>query len=276
MNEHITGSRGKSSEEQLADRIVSARLDARALIEYPGPLPSDVDSGYRVQDYGIDRWPEPVGGWKVTAPWTEEWHPPAGHERLIGPVFTTTIRYADEGRSPECPAIEGGLAGVEPELIVRLARDVTPEKQHWTVDEALEVVAELYMGIEIVSSPLPTLFDVGMPGIAADFCGNGGIVVGGPVPEWRSLAVIEASCFVEGELVGQGAMPLRDGPLEAFAFLLSRVARRGHLLPAGTLVSSGTITDFHAIEPGQSARMVYKGIGEVACRMIPASRNSES
>ncbi|HEU4598599.1 MAG TPA: hypothetical protein VFS26_02520 [Solirubrobacterales bacterium] len=261
-------------EERIADKLVDARLMARVLESYPDPRPRDIDSGYRCQDRAIEKWPDSVAGWKVTSVWEPEWNPPAGHERLIGPVFSEKVVSVAEGEVARCPVIDGGLCGIEPELIVRLAEDAPAGKTKWTVDEAASLVGEMFLGAEIVTSPVPDLFEQGMSAVAADFCANFGVVVGQSILRWRDLENIEAYCFVGHDLVGHAAMSVRTGPLEGLAFLLGETARRGHSMPQGTLVTTGTITDFHAAVPGQFVRIVYTGIGEIACQMEAAGPSS--
>jgi 2-keto-4-pentenoate hydratase len=56
------------------------------------------------------------------------------------------------------------------------------------------------------------------------------------------------------------------GPFESLRFLLALNARRGRPLRSGDFVSAGAITGVHEIRVGQSARAVFDGAIEVACR----------
>ena len=49
----------------IAEQFVRARLEGRALQNYPGVVPPDLEAAYRCQEAAIERWPERVGGWKV-------------------------------------------------------------------------------------------------------------------------------------------------------------------------------------------------------------------
>ena len=46
-----------SHAKRIAQRFVAARLNALALVDYPGPLPPDLHSAYEVQDEAINLWP---------------------------------------------------------------------------------------------------------------------------------------------------------------------------------------------------------------------------
>jgi 2-keto-4-pentenoate hydratase len=50
-----------------------------------------------------------------------------------------------------------------------------------------------------------------------------------------------------------------------------RCARRGRPLRAGCLVSTGAASGIHDILPGQSAALVFDGVGTLRCRAVPAT-----
>ena len=51
--------------QTVAERFVAARLAARALPDYPGPLPETLTEAYARQDAAITLWPDSIAGWKV-------------------------------------------------------------------------------------------------------------------------------------------------------------------------------------------------------------------
>lgn len=254
----------------IADQFVRARLAARALTQYPGVVPPDLETAYRCQELALARWPEQIGGWKVAriqpaqqAQYTQE--------RLIGPAFAPNIRVAAAGRSVDCPVFEGGFAAVEAEIVIYVGRDAPPDKVEWTLDEAADFVGELCIGIEIASSPLATLNELGTGAVISDFGNNWGVVVGPAVSDWRGLDEVTAQSFIDDGFVGRGVTSLRQGPLGALAFTLAKCARRGRPLRAGAVISTGMITGVHDIRPGQRSRHVFEGLGEVECRAVRAT-----
>jgi 2-keto-4-pentenoate hydratase len=259
----------------IAEQFVRARLAARALHEYPGVVPGDLATAYRCQDLAIARWPESVSGWKVARV------PPAqqaqyAEERLVGPVFAPNVHVASAGRSIDCPVFDGGFAAVEAEIVICVGRDAPPDKVEWTLDEAAEFVGELCIGIEIASSPLATLNELGAGAVVSDFGNNWGVVVGPAVSDWRGIYEVTAQSFIDGEFVGRGVTSLRHGPIGALAFTLGKSARRGRPLRAGAVISTGMITGVHDIRPGQRSRHVFQGLGEVGCRAVRATAHPES
>jgi 2-keto-4-pentenoate hydratase len=261
---------GQFDAVNIAEQFVRARLAARALREYPGgAVPPNLDSAYRCQDAAIERWPDRVAGWKVARiPSTQQAQ--YSEERLIGPVFRSNIQTARAGRIVECPVFEGGFAAVEAELVIRVGANAPGDKTEWTIEEALPYVGELCVGVEVASSPLATLNDLGPGAVISDLGNNWGVVIGPAVSNWRTLHEVIALSFIDEELVGRGVTSLRHGPLGALAFTLGKCARRGRPLRAGDVITTGMITGVHDIRVGQRSRHVFEGFGEVSCRAVRA------
>ena len=96
------------------------------------------------------------------------------------------------------------------------------------------------------------------------------------VPDWRAKLerVVTCETFIEGQSVGTGsASTTSDGPLDALAFLLGHLARRGKPLRAGQLVSTGAVTGVHDIRIGQRARVNFNGSGDILVTAVRAEAN---
>ena len=256
----------------IARRFVAARLGAAPLASYPGALPEDLDHAYAIQDAAITLWPDAVGGWKVgriPSPWRERY----GEERLVGPIFRTSIRWSTAGKVLDCPVFEGGFAAVEAEYVIQLAKDAPADKLSWTADEALGIAASLHVGVEPASSPLESINRLGPAVVVSDFGNNAGLLVGPEVPRFweRTDESLVCEVFIDGRSVGRGgAASIPRGPLAALAFALARCARRGRPLRAGDFVSTGAASGIHDIRPGQGARLSFGDDGEILCRATRA------
>ncbi len=263
-------SRGAASE--IARRFVEARLAGRALNGYPGEVPADLAAAYAIQEAAIALWPEPVAGWKIGRV-PPDWEPRLGAHRIAGPIFAGEIWAAVEDGEREFPVFEGGFAAVEAEFIFRLGQDAPADRADWTIEDAAVLVGELLIGVEPAGSPLATINDLGPAVVVSDFGNNAGLIVGARAADWRDrLMSMTCETFIDGRSVGRGgAASIPGGPLESLRFLLELTARRGRPLRAGDLVSTGAATGIHDILAGQSARIVFDGVGEVRCRAIPAT-----
>lgn len=255
--------------EMIAEQFVRARLAGQSLPQYPGTVPGTLADAYRCQEFAIDRWPDAVVGWKV-ARIREAFAKQFPEERLVGPVFQRNLRWARAGEVVDCPVIDGGFAAVEAEIVLRVSDDAPPGKKSWSLDEAAELVRGFHLGVEIASSPLATLNDLGPGAVISDFGNNWGVVVGSAVGEWRSIEEIIALSFVDDSFAGRGTAFVRQGALGALAFALGKCAERGRPLRAGDIISTGAITGVHSVRVGQQSRHVFEGCGEVECHVVRA------
>ncbi|WP_037060443.1 2-keto-4-pentenoate hydratase [Pseudoxanthomonas suwonensis] len=258
----------------IADRFVAARRAGAALEAFPGEIPADLVTAYQVQDLAIARWPDRVVGWKVgfIAP---ERRDVSGDERLLGPIFARQLWNAT-GDSMPIPVFTGGFGAVEAEYVLRLDADVPADKLEWTPEEAAAVPSTLFAGVEVASSPLATINELGPRVVVSDFGNNNGLVLGPEIPEWASLdeATLLAGTFIDGASVGSGgAQRLPGGLRAAFAFALARSARRGRPLKAGEYIATGNATGIHDIVAGQAARVVFDGYAILDCHAVPAGNS---
>lgn len=251
---------------RVARAFVSARRGARRLPDFPGPVPTSLAQGYRIQDAAIPLWSDEVAGWKVGAIPGER-QAALGAERVVGPVFRRNVWVAGRAPTP-LPVIPGGFAAVEAEYVYRLGADAPADRTSWTPQAALELVEEMMVGVELAGSPLATINLLGPTVVASDFGNNAGLILGPAVPGWRDGAPDWPPCeaHVDGRLVGRGSpASLPGGPPAALAFLLAACAARGRPLKAGQLVTTGAASGIHDIEAGQTARISFGELGEIRC-----------
>jgi 2-keto-4-pentenoate hydratase len=255
---------------ELAARLVQARRTARALPDFPGPIPATLVDAYLVQDLAIGQWPDAVIGWKVGYIPVEK-RDGSGDERLLGPVFARALWRA----TPDLvfPVFTGGFAAVEAEFVLRLEADAPADKLTWSAAEADAFPATLFTGMEIASSPLATINQLGPRVVIPDFGNHNGLVLGTEIPGWRAIPETEMTCTtsIDGVQAGSGgATSLAGGLRTAFAFALGRSARRGRPLRRGDLIATGNATGIHDIRAGQTARIQFAGFGEIIGTAAPA------
>lgn len=251
-----------------ARQLVGARREAAALAAAAIPVPASAAAAYAVQEAAIGLWPAPLAGWKVGAV-GEPWRSHYGIERLAGPVFSDGLQRAAEGELL-VRVYPGGFAAVEAEFVFRIGTGVATGRRDWTAASAVEAVESMYGGVEIASSPLAQINDLGPGAIIADFGNNAGLIVGPSLPDWRERALADLRCatWIEGRPAGEGSAALvPDGPLAALAFALNHCASRGRPLLAGQHVCTGATTGIHDVKPGQRAEVEFMGYGRVRCRI---------
>jgi 2-keto-4-pentenoate hydratase len=258
-----------SANQPTAEAFTAARAAGRALDAYPGTPPATLAEAYAIQAAAIARWPAPVKGWKV-ARVNPAFAAQFPEERLIGPAFAPNVHRVEAGGTAACPVFDGGFAAVEAEVVIVVSQDAPAGKTDWTADTVAPFVKSMHIGVEVASSPLATLNDIGPGAVISDFGNNWGVVVGPEIANWGELESISVETFIDGQSVGTGKVAIKPGPLGALAFTLNKRAQQGAILRADDVISTGMITGVHDIRIGQRSRHVFDGVGEVQVQITRA------
>lgn len=257
----------------VAERFVQARRAARPLPDFPGVLPSDLATGYRIQDAALDLWDDQVVGWKVGRV-PPEHEPRLKAPRIFGPVFSQALWHVQPGDVTPFPVFVGGFAAVEAEYVARIGRDAPADKRDWTTDEAADLIAAMHIGMEPAGSPLASINILGPIAVVSDFGNNAGLMVGPEIPDWRARALEDLRCetVINGQVLGQGgAFVLPGGPVESVRLLAENLARRGRPLRQGMYICTGAAAGIHDILPGQEGAVRFEGYGEIRCAAVAAT-----
>lgn len=250
-----------------ADRLVRARLEGRALDDFPGPFPETLAQAYAVQDAAIGTWPDRVAGWKLARigpPHDADF----GAGRLAGPIFARQVRIA--GATPTAvEVIDRGYAALEAEYVLEIG--TTPaDRDDWTAATAAGLVRRVFAGVEIAGSPFAGINAHGPAVTVADFGNNAGLILGPEIPDGMGrLQTLRCTVSLDGQICGEGgAAVVPGGPLESLAFLLTHLYRRGRRLQPGDLVSTGAAAGVHPIAIGQTGRADFGPDGSIDCHAV--------
>ena len=266
-----SGAAAAAEAAAIAAAFVEARLRGVSVPAFPGTIPADLVAAYAVQDLAIARGPDRVVGWKVGY-FGADRRDGSGDERLLGPIFARQFQAA--AADVELPVFVGGFGAIEAEYVLRLEADAPVDRLDWTPSDAAAVPATLHIGLEVASSPLATINQLGPRVVVSDFGNNHGLVMGGEIRGWREIpeAALTAECWIDGEPVGTGgATTLPGGLLAAYAFALARSARRGRPLKAGDLIATGNATGIHDVRVGQSVRVSFGEHGAITGVAVAAA-----
>jgi 2-keto-4-pentenoate hydratase len=254
----------------IAEQFLSARRAAAGLAAYPGDMPHSLPDAYAVQDAAIAKWNHPIIGWKVgrvPAGLTTQF----GTDRLAGPIFSS--RYASDGEEVEMPVFAQGFAAGEAEFLLKIGRTPPPAQTAFTLDEAAELIEAVHVGIEIASSPLQAINELGPIAVVSDFGNNNGMVIGPAIPDWRSHGFEQwlVETTVDGQTAGTGqAANFPHGAIGSARFLFELMAKRQIPLARGQWISSGAVTGVHQAAPGQLVEAVFDDRLKVRCRLAAA------
>ncbi|MEY3235509.1 2-keto-4-pentenoate hydratase [Aquidulcibacter sp.] len=244
--------------DAIAAAFRNARLTNTALTCFPGRIPSVVAESYDIQRAAIASWPDAICGWKVGRILGDlvNVH---GADRLIGPIFRKSLQISKGDVCVSFSAIDGGFCAIEPEIVFKLAADAPTSGDHIDAAQAVKLVDNVFVGIEIAGSPLATINELGPCVVVSDFGNNAGLILGPSLTNWRGrLGTIEASTWIDGQLVGTGtdaAFP--GGVIQSLVFALNQTAQMGLPIKAGALVSTGAISGVHEIVAGQFASCTF-------------------
>lgn len=264
--------------QRIANAFVAARREARPLLTYPGVLPRSLDEAYRVQDRALAIGAGAIGGWKVgriMLPASET----VGSDRLAGPIFADSILVSHAGEKPVSMTVfEGGFGAAEAEFLLRVGEAPPAGKTEFSLDETATLIEAVHLGIEIASSPLATINDLGPAVTISDFGNNNGLVIGESIPDWRSFAFADwrVNLLVDGAEAGSGsASAMPDGPLGAARFLFGLLGRRGIAVERGQWISSGAVTGVHPVAPGACVEALFDGTHRVSCTIEAATAKED-
>jgi 2-keto-4-pentenoate hydratase len=245
----------------MVNRVVENRIKGTKL----EGLGLDEDAGYSVQadaNVVLEQTLGPVAGHKIGA--TAE-----GMRRLLnvpgpiaGDVFSRTVHA-------ESATLELGhyvRPGIETEIAVRIARDLTPDEAPWTIERIRAVVAAVMPTIEIVDDRYTDYKAAGAGTIIAINVFNAGSILGPETTDWQGLTLdrLTARTIIDGKEVATGlSNELLGHPLNALVWLADRYAGLGRTLKAGRFVSLGTITPVQWIAGPCEVTIEVEGLGEV-------------
>ncbi len=251
-------------ETTISERLLAARKAAISLPGFPGQLPPDTQTAYAIQHQSINSWPDEVSGWKVGGISTSFLEQFAAR-RLAGPIFKSQTLTALNSEAVTVTVFESGFAAVEAEFVIRTAVPLSPAEPVKTLEELKNCIASIHVGVEIASSPMADINELGPGAIISDFGNNAGLIVGPQVVNWRERAAedIDISVVINGIKAGATRTCISEDAFAAFEFLSELSNARGIELPAGTLVTCGALSGIHDVEIGDQASIVFAGIGQL-------------
>lgn len=242
------------------------RNGARVPALPPALRPATRAEGYAIQAQLETHSEAALFGWKIAA--TSK----AGqkHIGVDGPLAGRLL--------VECVGEDGGelrfganfMRVAEPEFAFRMARDLSPRKTSYKLDEVLDAVATLHPAIEVPDSRFDAFAQVGAAQLIADNACAHQFVLGPATPEdWRAIDLSQhpATAEILGKLTrhGIGSNVLGD-PRIALAWLVNQLSSQGLTLQAGQVVTTGTCATPLPIEPGDEMAVDFGVLGRVSVR----------
>ena len=252
--------------QQLLANRAAARPVANADWQQSGLAPGDQDAGYLTQDAVIaileGQGQSPIG-YKIGAT-----NQTARGLLGVDQPFYGRLIDATTSQGPGRLAMIPGLHEVaEPEIAVRIGRDLDPSEAPFDAAAIEAATDALIPAIEIIISPFEPWMDAGAPSLIADNGAHGSWIMGAPVTDWSGFDVLEGEIHVTvtgaEPATGRGGA-VDGGPFAATAWLANKLAARGRALKAGDHVSTGTVTPPIKLFPGQRIDADYGALGQIS------------
>jgi 2-keto-4-pentenoate hydratase len=223
--------------------------------------------GYAVQAELAGRGAGPLFGWKIAATSV------AGQRHLDvdGPLAGRLFRERAFESGATVPFGANRMRVAEAEFAFRMAADLPPRREAYTVDQVLGAAATLHPAIEIPDSRYDDFTRVGAPQLIADnACAHYFVLGPATAADWRRLDLVEhpvLAAVVDGEArTGKGGNVLGD-PRLALAWLVNELSGLGLTLRAGEVVTTGTCIVPLPIAPGDRIRADFGVLGAVDARL---------
>ena len=202
-------------------------------------------------------------GWKIAA--TSE----AGqrHINVAGPlagrILTETV-IADGGTAP----MKGNEMRVgEAEFAFRMARDLPPRANPYSVQEVLDAVGTLHPAIEIPDSRFADFAGAGEAQLIADnACAHLFVLGEATGADWRARDLIEERPVISlrgSQYIGHGRNVLGD-PRVALTWCANELRALGITLRAGEVVTTGTCYPPLPIQSGDFFAADFGVLGKVS------------
>jgi len=159
--------------------------------------------------------------------------------------------------------------GVECEIAVRLARDLSPSEEPFTAEWVAESVEAYYPAIELVDDRYVKWETMGAPTLVADDFFAAGCVLGKAVARTKApdLLTVKGRAIVNGKEAGRGTgADVLGHPHNALAWLANHLAEEGKGLHAGQIVLTGSLVKTVWLDAGDSVKMELDGLGTVEAK----------
>lgn len=251
---------------RLTERVEGAQLRAYEIPKLTDEYPEmTVEDGYAIQTELRRRWlarGNRLLGWKVGLTSKAKMVQMGVHVPSIG--FLTSDMSRPENSSIAVADL------VHPRVECEVAFVTSKELQgnKCTIDDVLNATDYVLPAIEIIDSRFAN-FKFDLPSVIADN-GSSARFVGGGRPrraqelDLRTLGVVMEK---NGEMVAMGASAAVLGhPAQAIAMLVRILSEQGEVLPAGSFVMSGGITEAIVVTAGDSVIARFQELGSVSIR----------
>lgn len=250
---------GRAADELIAAAHAGKRLDALP----EGCQPESLAEGYAVQAIVAQKSGRRVAGWKIAATSV------AGqrHIGVDGPIAARLLSEHVVGSGLGYSMANNLMRCAEAEFAFRMARDLPPREEPYTVEEVMAAVSHLHPAVEIPDSRYADFARMGAAHLLADAACALWLATGPAAPEsWRQLDLVdhEVVAYRNGVEAGRGTgRNVLGDPRVALAWLANELHGQGEQLRAGDLVTTGACVAPMDVNSGDAMHVDFGVLGVV-------------
>jgi 2-keto-4-pentenoate hydratase len=243
--------------------------------------PVDRAQGYAVQALQEARSAQPLVGWKIAATSV------AGqqHINVSGPIAGRLLAERVHVQGAQAAGVQAQGAALkltgnrmrvaEPEFVFRMGQRLEPRATAFTLDEVMDAVADLHLGIELPDSRFANFVTAGEPQLIADNACAHEFILGPQAPAlWRSLDLSQHAVRATVQSAvrsftrdGSGVNVLGD-PRTALTWLANELRSLGITLGQGQVVTTGTCMQPLELQAGDTVETDFGVLGRMLVRFM--------
>lgn len=159
---------------------------------------------------------------------------------------------------------------MEAEVAFRIATDLAPRDEPYSLDEVRDAIGSAHVAIEAANVPFEGGPAAGMPSIIASGFAVAALVIGPEISDWRDrdLHTLEVQLLLDGKVAATGLEgDARCDPLLVLQQMANDFSSRGFGLEAGQIVTTGAAATPTPAQPGQTTTTRWPGIGDVVATL---------
>lgn len=250
------------TDKAIIQALVTTRQSLQKMADYPGTAPQTKNQALALQDGVIQAYGEPVDGWKIGATNEKSQVLLGTDEPFFGPIFSS--RVVASGSTVEISS--KSLAIIEPEIALKLGRDIVPRDKPYSVAEIFDHIETVHPALELIDRRLPGTITDGVLWHIAD-CGLNDALAYGPGDAnitLEQLAEITVTASLNGKEVATGVSANALGGAHFSAqWIANRFSKLGRTLKAGQFLTTGLITPVFTMAPGDTVSADFSALGNV-------------
>ena len=249
---------GELTEELFDDRL--ERKVFRNLLVDKKSLPTEL--GYAVQKNLMEKTlklnDDVIAGYKIglTSKRMQE---------LLGisePIYGSILRSRIKQNGDIVSVKEFLNLGVECEIAVKLGRELNKKEGPFDLGAVAKAIDSIYPAIELIDDRRADYKSVNVGSLIADNSWNAGLILGNPVEAMPdAINALKGVLKVNGEVIDYGfSGDVLGHPLAPVVWLANKVESG---LPAGTLISTGSIITTYFPKPSERCEFSIDNFGSV-------------